>query len=123
MEDIVKNKENLAKDIGSFISNHNGENVVVIDVRGQSSWTDFMIIATIGSMGHLKGLTRQLKVFLSEKSIDIRLRHKQIADDGWDLIDCGSYIIHLMNSEMREFYNLEKLWFSGEIIFQSSKSS
>jgi len=123
MVDIVKSKESLAKDIGGFISDHNGENVIVIDVRGQSSWTDFMIIATITSSGHLKGLTRQLKDLLNEKSIDIRLRHKQISDDGWELIDCGSYIIHLMNPEMREFYNLEKLWFSGGIIFHSSKSS
>ncbi len=123
MADIVKNKESLAEDIGSFISDHNGVNVVVIDVRGQSSWTDYMIIATTTSMGHLKGLTGQLKNLLSEKSIDILLRHKQISDNGWELIDCGSYIIHLMNPEMREFYNLEKLWFSGKIIYQSSKSS
>lgn len=123
MVDIVKNKEGLAEDIGRFISDHNGSNVVVIDVRGHCSWTDYMIIATTSSMGHLKGLTGQLKDLLSEKSIDILLRHKQISDDGWELIDCGSYIIHLMNSEMREFYNLEKLWFSGKIIYQSSKSS
>ncbi len=123
MVDIVKSSDNVAVSIGNFIDEHNGGDVLVIDIKDQSSWTDYMIIATISSMGHLKGLVKQLKEMLSDNSIDILMRHKQIADDGWELIDCGSYVIHLMNSEMRDFYNLEKLWFSGNIVFQSSKSS
>jgi len=123
MVDIVKSNDKIANLIGNFISEHNAENVLVIDIKEQSSWTDYMIIGTVNSMGHLKGLVRQLKELLSDNSIDILKRHKQIADDGWELIDCGSYVIHLMNSEMREFYDLDKLWFSGNIIFQSSKSS
>ena len=123
MVDIVKSSDNVATLIGSFISDHNGENVQVIDIKEQSSWTDYMIISTVNSSGHLKGLVRQLKEMLSDNSIDILKRHKQISDDGWELIDCGSYVIHLMSTEMRDFYDLDKLWFSGKIIFQSSKSS
>lgn len=122
MVDIVKN-DKVANLIGNFISDHNGENVLVINIREQSSWTDYMIIATVNSAGHLKGLVKQLKEMLSDHSIDILKQHKQISDDGWELIDCGGYVIHLMNTEMREFYDLDKLWFSGNIIFQSSKSS
>lgn len=123
MVDIVKSSDSVATLIGSFISDHNAENVVVIDIKEQSSWTDYMIIATINSLGHLKGLVRQIKELLSDNSIDILMRHKQISDDGWELIDCGLYVIHLMNSEMREFYDLDKLWYSGKTVFQSSKSS
>ena len=123
MEDIVKSKESVARKIGEFISEHNGENVIVIDVKNQSSWTDYIIIATSTSMGHLKGLVRQLKDMLDSNEVDILRRHKQITDDGWELLDCGDYIVNIMNREMREFYNLDKLWFSGEIIYHSSKSS
>ena len=123
MVDIVKSSDDVANLIGGFISEHNGENVIVVDIKEQSSWTDYMIIATVNSVGHLRGLVRQLKEMLSDNSIDILMRHKQISDDGWELIDCGSYVIHLMNSEMREFYDLEKLWFSGRTVYQSSKSS
>jgi ribosome-associated protein len=123
MVDIVKSNDQAAILIGKFISEHNADNVLVLNVKDQSSWTDYMIIGTVSSMGHLKGLVRQLKDMLNDNAIDIRLRHKQISEDGWELIDCGSYVIHLMNPEMRGFYNLDKLWFSGETIFQSSKSS
>ncbi len=123
MVDIVKSSDSVATLIGNFIDDHNGTDVVVIDIKEQSSWTDYMIIATVNSLGHLKGLVRQLKELLSDNSIDILMRHKQISDDGWELIDCGSYVIHLMNSEMREFYDLDKLWFAGKKVYQSSKSS
>lgn len=123
MVDIVKSSDEVATLIGSFISDHNGDNVQVINIREKSSWTDYMIIATVNSTGHLKGLVKQLKEMLADNSIDILIRHKQISDDGWELIDCGSYVIHLMSLDMREFYDLDKLWFSGEIVYQSSKSS
>lgn len=123
MEDIVKSKKSVAIKIGEFIAEHNGENVIVIDVKEQSSWTDYIIISTSTSLGHLKGLVRQLKDMLDSNEVNILKRHKQIADDGWELIDCGDYIVNIMNKDMREFYNIDKLWFSGEIIYHSSKSS
>lgn len=123
MADIVKSKELIATSIGEFISEHKGKNVIVLDVKEESSWTDYMIIATSNSIGHLKGLVRQLKKMLDGNAVDILRRHKQIDDDGWELIDCGDYVIHLFNQEMRDFYNLDKLWFAGKIIYHSSKSS
>ncbi len=123
MADTVNSSEGIARSLGEFINEHKGEEVVVIDVSEDNSWTDYMIIVTINSLGHLKGMVKQIKVMLSGMDINILKGHKQIADDGWELIDCGDYVIHLMNEEKRDFYNLDKLWFSGKIIYQSSKSS
>ncbi len=125
MEDTVKskNEKERAAAIGAFIDEHKGKGTVVLDISEYSSWTKYFIISTISSTGHLKGVVKQLKVYLSERGIGIYHRHKNIAEDGWELVDCGDYVIHLMSSEVREFYNLEKLWFNGEILYQSSKSS
>jgi ribosome-associated protein len=122
MVGTVKTRD-AALEVGQLIDDHKGENTVVIDVREQSSWTSFFVISTVNSVGHLKGLTRQIKNFLSEKDVNVLHRHKRIAEDGWELIDCGFMVIHLMSEEMRQFYDLEKLWFSGELLYQSSNSS
>jgi ribosome-associated protein len=122
MVDTVKTKE-AAVEIARLIDEHRGEDTVVIDVSGQSSWTDFFVISTINSYGHLKGIVRQVKNHIRELDMDILHRHKRMAEDGWELIDCGYLVIHLMSREMRDFYDLEKLWFNGEQVYQSSKSS
>src|SRR6056297_4041279 len=122
MVDTVKSRD-VALEIGRVIDEHKGADTVVIDVREQSSWTSFFVISTVNSVGHLKGLTRQIKNFLREKDVNVLHRHKRIAEDGWELIDCGFIVIHLMSEEMRQFYDLEKLWFSGDTVYQSSSSS
>lgn len=122
MVGTVKSRD-VALEVGQMIDDHKGESTVVIDVREQSSWTSFFIISTVNSVGHLKGLTRQIKNFLREKDVNVLHRHKRIAEDGWELIDCGFMVIHLMSEDMRQFYDLEKLWFSGEVLYQSSSSS
>ena len=123
MADIVKSREDMAVLIGEFLNEHKGKDVIVLDIKEHNSWTDYMILATSSSTAHLKGLVRQLKDLLYSENIELLRRHKQIADDGWELMDLGNYVIHLMNRDMREFYNLEKLWFQGKIIYHSSKSS
>jgi ribosome-associated protein len=122
MVDTVRTKE-IAVEVGRFLDMHKSKNTVVIDVSQQSSWTDYFVITTVTSMGHLKGLARNIKNFLSEKEVPILRRHKKVSDDGWELIDCGFMVIHLMNEKVREFYDLEKLWFNGERMYQSSESS
>ena len=106
----------LVADIAGFISDHKAVDPVVMDVSEQSGWADCFIIATVNSLGHLKGVTRELWGFLAERDVHVLNRHKSVAGDGWELIDCGSIVIHLMSAELREFYALEKLWHTGEKI-------
>jgi ribosome-associated protein len=110
-------------EMGRLIDMHKGDDTVVIDISEQSSWTDYFIISTVNSLGHLKGMVRHIKNHLRDKNIPMLHRHKRVTDEGWELIDCGFVVIHLMDEEMREFYDLEKLWFNGEVVYQSSKSS
>jgi ribosome-associated protein len=87
---------------------------VVIDVAEHSAWAECFVIATVNSLGHLKGITKELWGFLADRGVQVLNRHKGVAGDGWELIDCGSIVIHLMSAELREFYALEKLWHAGE---------
>ncbi len=91
-----------------------GEHVVALDISELNSWTDSFIIATVSSLGHLRGVVRELRSFLQEIDVPMYQKHKQIGEDGWELVDCGNIIIHLMAREIREFYDLEKLWHQGK---------
>lgn len=107
MEDMVLTH---AEAIARFLEDHRCTDVSVIDLRPGCSWTDCFVIATVSSNAHLKGVAHQMWGTLNELGLTVNNRHKNPEGEGWELIDCGSIVIHLMNSEMREFYALEKLW-------------
>jgi len=111
---IEKERQEIIQEIARFITDHKGEDTVVLDVSEVSGWADAFIISTVNSLGHLRGLARELWDVLNEKGVQVINRHKQVGDDGWELIDCGDIVIHLMGRELREFYNLEKLWSTAE---------
>ena len=61
-------------------------------------------------LGHLRGLAHEIWSEIDSLGLEVRNRHKAVGDDGWELIDCGDIVIHLMSQEMRDFYSLERLW-------------
>lgn len=88
------------------------EDIVQIDLRGRSSIGDYMVVASGRS-------TRQVAA-MSEKLVDkikqttgrtSKIEGKDTGD--WVLIDTGDVIVHVFRPEVREFYQLEKMWVQG----------
>ena len=122
--DATSSSRETAVDAARLISEHLAEDTVVLDITGISSFADFFVIGTARSSAHLEGLHRELERFL--KSAGIHPRNggrKAHGDSGWLLLDCGELVIHLMEREQREFYDLERLWFKAERVTYWSKSS
>ena len=113
----------IVVDIARMLDEHRGENTVVLNVTPIAGWTDYFIISTATSVTHLEGLLRWVNEYLQEHSIVSLNSHKNLHERGWILIDCGDFIIHLMEREQREFYELERLWFKAELIYSSSSDS
>ena len=99
-----------AQAIGQFLEDHKCKDVSILDVSAECSWADCFIIATVSSIGHLKGVAHEIWGELNELGLQVANRHKNPVGDGWELIDCNDIVIHLMSSELRDFYSLEKLW-------------
>ncbi|MDY4888163.1 MAG: ribosome silencing factor [Sphaerochaetaceae bacterium] len=110
-----------AENIGKFLEEHNGIDTAVVDVSTRCSWADFFVISTVTSIGHLRGLANQIWEVLESQGLEVRNRHKNPGVDGWELIDCGDIVIHLMSAELRAFYSLEKLW-SGPVDEKPAKT-
>ena len=109
-----------AQAIAQLLEDHQARNTVALDVRKTCSFADYFVIATVTSQGHLRGLiTRLDELFRENDIIPLRPRRRSAAV-GWVLIDLGFAVVHLMTAEMREFYELERLWFGAEEVFPAS---
>lgn len=85
------------------------EEIVKIDLRGKSEIADFMVIASGRSSRQVAAIAEHLVDTL--KQTHGRLSKVEGKDTGdWVLIDTGDVIVHLFRPEVREFYQLEKMW-------------
>jgi len=100
--------EMLARILASLDENK-AEEVVVIPLEGKSEMADNMVIASGRSTRQVSALADLLfKKIKEETGIICRMEGKDSGD--WVLIDCGDAVVHIFRPEVREFYQLEKMW-------------
>jgi ribosome-associated protein len=86
-----------------------GENLVVLDLRGISSFTDYFVIMHGNSARQNLALNENIeKELKKEKIMPLSVEGRELAE--WILMDYGSFIIHVFSEKAREYYSLEKLW-------------
>jgi ribosome-associated protein len=83
--------------------------IAVIDLDGKTSIGDYMVLASGGSQRQIGAMTEHLQSKLKSAGIG-RVAVEGAAQCDWVLIDVGDVIVHLFRPEVREFYNLEKIW-------------
>jgi ribosome-associated protein len=97
----------------SRLDDMKAEDTVTIDLRGKSAITDFMVVTTGRANRHVGAIAENVAKGLSEAGIKgIHVEGLQNSD--WVLIDSGDVIVHVFRPEVREFYNLEKMWTAGD---------
>jgi ribosome-associated protein len=88
------------------------EDIVTIDLAGKSSIADTMVIASGRSSRHVGSIADDVVEALGKAGAKgIRVEGQPHCD--WVLIDAGDVIVHVFRPEIRDFYNLEKMWSSG----------
>ena len=89
------------------------ENIISISLNGKSSIADHMIIASGTSARHVSALANQLSRKLKKEGYTILSIQGQ-SESNWILVDAGDVIIHLFRPEVRDFYNLDKMWLTPQ---------
>jgi ribosome-associated protein len=103
------NPELLKDLVIKTIEDLKASNIKVIDVRGNTSITDLMIICSGTSNRHVKSIAEN--VCEQAKKQGMQPVGMEGLDEGeWALIDLGDIIVHVMQPAIRDFYNLEGLW-------------
>ena len=83
--------------------------VVLLDLRSVSDFTDYFVILTNESTRQMDSLAEDLEQALKERGA--ALHHREgTSGGGWKLLDFGDVIVHMFGPEEREFYRLEGAW-------------
>ncbi len=87
-----------------------GTNIVILDLRELTSMFDFFVLATGTSRRQLHAMSEEIDHALEDRMGDRRLGIEGYEESRWILLDYGDLVVHLFESETREYYGLEQLW-------------
>jgi ribosome-associated protein len=85
------------------------EDTVSVDIAGKSSLADNMVVTSGRSNRHVSAIADQLVKSLRESGFG-KPRIEGLPHADWVLVDAGDVIVHIFRPEVREFYNIEKMW-------------
>ncbi len=101
--------QQLKKFILQQLEDMKAKEISVIDVSESSDVTDTMIICTGNSKRHVRAIAEQTAL-AAKKAGEAPLGIEGLEGSEWVLLDLGNIVIHVMQDETRQFYQLEKLW-------------
>lgn len=93
----------------SRLNDMKAEETVTIDLRGKSAFSDYMIVTSGRVSRHVGAIAENIAKGLKEIGIK-NIHIEGFPNCDWVLIDTGNVIVHVFRPEVREFYNLERLW-------------
>jgi ribosome-associated protein len=107
--ETASGSDRLLSLITTSLDQDGAEDILAIPLAGRSSIADYMVIASGRSTRHVAALSENLVDRLKQEAgTASRVEGKEAAD--WVLIDTGDVIVHVFRPEVREFYQLEKMW-------------
>jgi ribosome-associated protein len=96
----------------SRLDDMKAEETIAIDLRGKSAFSDYMVITSGRANRHVGAIAENVAKGLKESGIN-NIHVEGLPNCDWVLIDSGDVIVHVFRPEVREFYNLERLWTQG----------
>ena len=99
----------LLEEVLASLDDDKAEEIVTIDLKGKSEMADFMVICSGRSSRQVSAISEKLVDRLKQSmGLIAKIEGKETGD--WVLIDAGDVIVHVFRPEVREFYQLEKMW-------------
>jgi ribosome-associated protein len=101
--------EQLRQLVVETLSDMKARDVNVMDVRGKTAITDYMVVASGTSDRHVKAIAETV-AFRSKEAGETPLGTEGLAEGEWALVDLNGVVVHVMLPKVRDFYHLESLW-------------
>ncbi len=94
---------------GKILSNKKAQDIIIIDIQGKATFADYFVLCSGTSERQILSLTDEIEdAFAKEDLLAKSIEGKH--GSGWILMDFGDIIVNLFTKEMRERYNIEKVW-------------
>lgn len=100
--------DGVAQAILASLEDAKADDVLTIDLQGKTTIADIMVLATGRSTTHVGAIAD--RVLRACKDAGLLAKVEGLPHCDWVLVDAGDVIVHLFRTEVRQFYNLEKLW-------------
>ncbi len=110
----ARDKTPLEQMILGRLEDEKAQEIAFIDLKGRSSLTDALVIASGRSARHVRAMADHLLRALKDAG-EGRARVEGLPNCDWVLIDAGDLVVHLFRPEVRAFYNIEKIWSVGSL--------
>jgi ribosome-associated protein len=108
----------LARKIVDVVEDKLGEDIILLDIRDQSPFTDFFVICNGNSDRQLRALVQGVRE-MAKKELDTIPHHIEGEPfSGWVLLDYVDVVVHIFTPELRAFYDLEGLWKDGKVLLR-----
>jgi ribosome-associated protein len=108
----------LAHTIVEGLDEKKGKDILLLDLIGVCSFTDYFVICTGATERTLKALVEAVDQKIEMEFEKVKISAEGRADSGWVLIDYGDVVVHLFSPEMRDYYQLEELWREGRVLLR-----
>lgn len=112
----IEMAQKLAASAATVALDNKGQDVMVLDVSGQSAEFDVFVIATGQSRRQLHAISEQIDDELEKVLGDRRMGIEGYDESRWIVLDYGNLVVHLFDEETRQFYDLESLWADASVI-------
>ncbi|HUC49387.1 MAG TPA: ribosome silencing factor [Xanthobacteraceae bacterium] len=106
------NAEEILRLVLARLDDMKAEDTLTIDLRDKPSIGDYMVVSSGRSQRHVGSMADRVVEDLHKAGVRTRVEGMPHCD--WVLIDAGEVVVHVFRPEVREFYNLEKMWASGK---------
>lgn len=107
----------LARQMVTMLEDKLGEDILLLDLRGISDFTDYFILVSGTSERMLQSLADTVSEKIKQETGLIAIEEGK-PDSGWIVLDYGYIVVHVLSSEKRDYYQLEELWSKGKTILR-----
>ena len=117
-EEAFLDSISLERQIVDIVEEKQASDIVLLDVREQTSIADYFVVATVDTERQARAVEEEMQQTLrmQQNIRPLSIEGAEGSGSGWVLLDYGDVIVHLLTSEMRQQYNLEDLWEKASVV-------